>query len=90
MEYSPPELQAPRSNVADQPWPQAHSHTQRPHGENTKHTTRERTSVLNKVLVGVRGHGERAAGKAGGKGRHAVQQVEDAGAEHDFLGCMSR
>lgn len=36
MEYSPPELQAPRSNVADKPWPQVHSHTQRPHGENMK------------------------------------------------------
>lgn len=33
MEYSLPELQAPRSNVADKPWPQVHSHTQRPHGE---------------------------------------------------------
>uniref|UniRef100_A0A667X531 Transmembrane protein 59-like n=1 Tax=Myripristis murdjan TaxID=586833 RepID=A0A667X531_9TELE len=32
MEYSLPELQAPRSNVADKPWPQVHSHTQRPHG----------------------------------------------------------
>ncbi|XP_061743747.1 transmembrane protein 59-like [Nerophis ophidion] len=32
MEYSLPELQAPRSNVADSPWPQAHSHTQKPHG----------------------------------------------------------
>lgn len=38
MEYSLPELQAPRSNVADKPWPQVHSHTQRPHGENI-HTT---------------------------------------------------
>lgn len=37
MEYSLPELQAPRSNVADKPWPQVHSHTQRPHGEH-KHT----------------------------------------------------
>ncbi|XP_030583722.1 transmembrane protein 59-like isoform X2 [Archocentrus centrarchus] len=32
MEYSLPELQAPRSSVADKPWPQVHSHTQRPHG----------------------------------------------------------
>ncbi|XP_037106162.1 transmembrane protein 59-like [Syngnathus acus] len=32
MEYSLPELQAPRSSVADSPWPQAHSHTQKPHG----------------------------------------------------------
>ncbi|XP_077441029.1 transmembrane protein 59-like [Vanacampus margaritifer] len=32
MEYSLPELQAPRSNVADSPWPQVHSHTQKPHG----------------------------------------------------------
>ena len=39
MEYSLPELQAPRSNVADKPWPQVHSHTQRPHGETfTRHT----------------------------------------------------
>lgn len=35
MEYSLPELQAPRSNVADKPWPQGHSHTQRPHGVKT-------------------------------------------------------
>lgn len=40
--------------------------------------------------IGVRGHGERAAGKASGKGKHAVQHAEDAAAEHDFLGCMSR
>lgn len=33
VEYSVPELQAPRSNVADKPWPQVHPHTQRPHGE---------------------------------------------------------
>nr|XP_061790819.1 transmembrane protein 59-like [Nerophis lumbriciformis] len=32
MEYSFPELQAPRSDVADGPWPQVHSHTQKPHG----------------------------------------------------------
>uniref|UniRef100_A0AAY5K6P0 Transmembrane protein 59-like n=1 Tax=Esox lucius TaxID=8010 RepID=A0AAY5K6P0_ESOLU len=32
MEYTLPELQAPRSSVADTPWPQVHSHTQRPHG----------------------------------------------------------
>ncbi|KAL1022986.1 hypothetical protein UPYG_G00035060 [Umbra pygmaea] len=32
MEYTLPELQAPRSNVVDKPWPQVHSHTQRPHG----------------------------------------------------------
>uniref|UniRef100_H3DQ50 Transmembrane protein 59-like n=1 Tax=Tetraodon nigroviridis TaxID=99883 RepID=H3DQ50_TETNG len=42
MEYSPPELQAPRSSVADKPWPQVHSHTQRPHGEDTKHHSRLR------------------------------------------------
>ncbi|XP_053710591.1 transmembrane protein 59-like [Synchiropus splendidus] len=33
VEYSLPELQAPRSNVADKPGPQVHSHTLRPHGE---------------------------------------------------------
>uniref|UniRef100_A0A8C4HGQ6 Transmembrane protein 59-like n=1 Tax=Dicentrarchus labrax TaxID=13489 RepID=A0A8C4HGQ6_DICLA len=70
MEYSLPELQAPRSNVADKPWPQVHSHTQRPHG--------------------VRGHGDRGAAKAGGKGKHPVQHADDPTAEHDFLGCMSR
>ncbi|XP_053286208.1 transmembrane protein 59-like, partial [Pleuronectes platessa] len=70
MEYSLPELQAPRSNVADKPWPQLHSHTQRPHG--------------------VRGHGEKGASKAGGKGKHPVQHTDDPTAEHDFLGCMSR
>nr|XP_020478034.1 transmembrane protein 59-like isoform X3 [Monopterus albus] len=32
LEYSLPELQASRSNVVDKPWPQVHSHTQRPHG----------------------------------------------------------
>ncbi|XP_077462582.1 transmembrane protein 59-like [Stigmatopora argus] len=32
MEYSFPELQAPRSDVAETPWPQVHSHTQKPHG----------------------------------------------------------
>eukprot|EP00064_Thunnus_orientalis_P021501 superscaffoldBa00006556_g21666 len=69
MEYSLPELQAPRSNVADKPWPQVHSHTQRPHG--------------------VRGHGEKGASKAGGKGKHPVQRTDDPTAEHDFLGCMS-
>ncbi|CAB1331432.1 unnamed protein product, partial [Coregonus sp. 'balchen'] len=72
IEYTLPEMQAPRSNVADKPWPQIHSHTQRPHG--------------------VKGHGEKGAAKAGGKGKHpAVQQhTEDPTAEHDFLGCMSR
>lgn len=70
MEYTLPELQAPRSNVADKPWPQVHSHTQRPHG--------------------VRGHGEKGAAKAAGKGKHPVQHTEDPTAEHDFLGCMSR
>ncbi|KAM9386071.1 transmembrane protein 59-like [Pholidichthys leucotaenia] len=70
MEYSLPELQAPRSSVADKPWPQVHSHTQRPHG--------------------VRGHGEKGALKAAGKGKHQVQHTEDPTADHDFLGCMSR
>ncbi|XP_004067892.1 transmembrane protein 59-like [Oryzias latipes] len=32
MEYSMPELQAPRSSVADKAWPQIHPHTQRPRG----------------------------------------------------------
>ncbi|XP_061634864.1 transmembrane protein 59-like [Phyllopteryx taeniolatus] len=32
LEFSLPELQAPRSNMADSPWPQVHSHTQKPHG----------------------------------------------------------
>lgn len=32
MEYTVPELQAPRSSVADKPWPPVHSHTQKPHG----------------------------------------------------------
>lgn len=90
MEYSPPELQAPRSNVADKPWPQVHSHTQRPHGENHKTRTCTRPSLTTRSVAGVRGHGERAAGRAGGKGKHAVQHAEDAAAEHDFLGCMSR
>lgn len=31
IEYSLPELQAPRSNVVDKPWPQVNSHTLRPH-----------------------------------------------------------
>ncbi|XP_036378554.1 transmembrane protein 59-like [Megalops cyprinoides] len=31
IEYSLPELQAPRSDVADKPWPPVSSHTQRPH-----------------------------------------------------------
>ncbi|XP_012694964.1 transmembrane protein 59-like [Clupea harengus] len=31
IEYSLPELQAPRSSVADKPWPSANTHTQRPH-----------------------------------------------------------
>ncbi|MED6234855.1 hypothetical protein ILYODFUR_023043 [Ilyodon furcidens] len=70
MEYSMPELQAPRSSVADKPWPQVHSHTQRPHG--------------------VKGRGEKGAGKAAVKGKHPIQHTEDAAADHDFLGCMSR
>ncbi|XP_065102730.1 transmembrane protein 59-like isoform X2 [Paramisgurnus dabryanus] len=71
IEYSLPELQAPRSNVADKPWPQVNSHTQRPH-------------------TGGRSHGERNAAKPGAKGKHVSQHAEDAAAEHDFLGCMSR
>uniref|UniRef100_A0A087X962 Transmembrane protein 59-like n=1 Tax=Poecilia formosa TaxID=48698 RepID=A0A087X962_POEFO len=70
MEYSMPELQAPRSSVADKPWPQVHSHTQRPHG--------------------VKGRGDRGAGKSAIKGKRPVQHAEDAAADHDFLGCMSR
>ncbi|KAJ8374419.1 hypothetical protein SKAU_G00049990 [Synaphobranchus kaupii] len=31
IEYTLPELQAPRSDVADKPWPPVNSHTQRPH-----------------------------------------------------------
>ncbi|XP_063057957.1 transmembrane protein 59-like [Engraulis encrasicolus] len=31
IEYSLPELQAPRSSVADKPWPSVNTHTQRPH-----------------------------------------------------------
>ncbi|XP_030640947.1 transmembrane protein 59-like [Chanos chanos] len=31
IEFSLPELQAPRSSVADKPWPPVNSHTQRPH-----------------------------------------------------------
>ena len=48
IEYSLPELQAPRSSVADKPWPSANTHTQRPHAgegslqllqaQNTQHT----------------------------------------------------
>lgn len=101
MEYSLPELQAPRSNVADKPWPQVHSHTQRPHGVKT-HSTRTRLTCTSSsgfvrteqqhslVSAGVRGHGERGASKAGGKGKRPVQHAEDPAAEHDFLGCMSR
>ena len=44
----------------------------------------------NACLAGVRGHGERGAAKAGGKGKHPVQHTDDPTAEHDFLGCMSR
>lgn len=116
MEYSLPELQAPRSNVADKPWPQVHSHTQRPHGENI-HTTHKYCTwhfhhnlmwyiyvkghfphrlsqtyepAENLCFAGVRGHGERGSSKAGGKGKHSIQHTDDATAEHDFLGCMSR
>lgn len=46
MEYSLPELQAPRSNVADKPWPQVHSHTQRPHGVKTHAQTHACTSPV--------------------------------------------
>ncbi|XP_027884192.1 transmembrane protein 59-like [Xiphophorus couchianus] len=70
MEYSMPELQAPRSSVADKPWPQVHSHTQRPHG--------------------VKGRGEKGAGKSAIKGKHPIQHADDAAADHDFLACMSR
>lgn len=38
----------------------------------------------------MRGHGEKGAPKAAGKGKHAAQHAEDPAAEHDFLGCMSR
>ncbi|KAJ3599461.1 hypothetical protein NHX12_033422 [Muraenolepis orangiensis] len=71
VEYSLPELQAPEphANIADKPWPQVHSHTQRPHG--------------------ARGHREKGAASAAGKGKHTVQHAEDPAAEHDFLGCMS-
>ncbi|KAJ8277267.1 hypothetical protein GJAV_G00073320 [Gymnothorax javanicus] len=71
VEYSLPELQAPRSDVADKPWPPVNPHTQRPH-------------------TGARQRGEKAAARAGGKGKHVTQHAEDPAAEHDFLGCMSR
>lgn len=42
------------------------------------------------ILAGGRSHGERNAAKLGAKGKHVSQHAEDAAAEHDFLGCMSR
>ncbi|XP_051979683.1 transmembrane protein 59-like [Xyrauchen texanus] len=49
IEYSLPELQAPRSNVADKPWPQVNTHTQRPHTGGRLHGER------NAAKTGVKG-----------------------------------
>ncbi|XP_049588225.1 transmembrane protein 59-like [Syngnathus scovelli] len=74
MEYSLPELQAPRSSVADSPWPQVHSHTQKPHG------VRGRGEKVGSK-VGSRGKHQV---------QHVDESAAAAAAEHDFLGCMSR
>lgn len=41
-------------------------------------------------LAGVKGRGEKGAGKPAIKGKHPIQHADDAAADHDFLGCMSR
>lgn len=53
-----------------------------------------RTSAIQSVFffcfAGVRGRGEKGAGKIAVKGKHSIQHTEDSAADHDFLGCMSR
>ncbi|XP_076880657.1 transmembrane protein 59-like [Brachyhypopomus gauderio] len=48
IEYSLPELQAPRSSVADKPWPQVNSHTQRPHTGGRAHGDRNAAKAAGK------------------------------------------
>ncbi|KAM9832547.1 transmembrane protein 59-like [Neosynchiropus ocellatus] len=88
VEYSLPELQAPRSNVADKPGPQVHSHTQRPHGEKPESLTRRLCQAGAKYFLDP--PGEKGASKAGNRVKHPVDHADDPTAEHDFLGCMSR
>lgn len=71
----------PRDPMVRAQHPQAHTYTR---------TYRFVLIIFSLCLAGVRGHGERGASKAGGKGKHPVQHAEDPTAEHDFLGCMSR
>ncbi|XP_067086679.1 transmembrane protein 59-like [Osmerus mordax] len=75
MEYSLPELQDPRSSMQD-PRPPG------PPGPLTH------PGPLTQRPRGVRGHGEKAADRLGGK--QAAQHPDQPTTEHDLLGCMSR